>query len=254
MEQLSRELVHLGLSEKEAAVYVAALQLGPAPVQEIANKSEVNRATTYLAIEMLQKRGLLTSTEKDGRHIFVPEAPDRLLAILRLQKKELEEQELELTKVLPKLNAVFNRSGEKPEVRYLEGHAGVEMLRRHLEELPGEIVQIIGYDAFAKVIEIESTQEHRRVLKEKMTPVRALLVSDRAREDLQKQFSETMLDVLDFRVVAPSAFPFKVEGEITVQADRILMFTYATGPLAVEIRSAVLADTFRGIFELAWKK
>ncbi|MEK9131020.1 MAG: helix-turn-helix domain-containing protein, partial [Patescibacteria group bacterium] len=128
MVSLSRELMHLGLSEKEAAVYLAALQLGPVPVQDIAKLSKVNRATTYVMIESLKKRGLIGSTQKDKKHIFIAEAPDRLMSLIRLQKKELEEQETEMTKLLPKLNAVFNRSGEKPDVRYFEGLEGLESL------------------------------------------------------------------------------------------------------------------------------
>ncbi len=253
MDQLTRELTHLGLSEKEAAVYVAALQLGPSPVQEISKHAKVNRATTYVMIETLILRGLISSTQKDKKRIFIAEAPDRLLAIMRLQKKELEEKESELAKVLPKLNALFNRSGEKPEVRYLEGREGLEMLRRHFEELQGETVQIIGYDAFTKVMEHETTHKHRQVLKKKRAPIRAILVSTRSRADLDPQFQETLGEVFEYRVVHPKDFPFKVEGEVTIRADKIHMFTYAVTPLAVEIRSSVLADALRGMFELAWK-
>ena len=113
MDSLSRELMHLGLSEKEAAVYVAALQLGPVPVQDIAKQSKGNRATTYVMIESLEKRGLISSTIKDKKRIFIAEAPDRLLSLIRLQKKELEEQENEMAHLLPKLNALFNRSARQ---------------------------------------------------------------------------------------------------------------------------------------------
>ena len=43
---LDKELQKIGLSEKEAKVYLAALELGQASVQNIARKAEVNRATT----------------------------------------------------------------------------------------------------------------------------------------------------------------------------------------------------------------
>ena len=241
--------MHLGLSEKEAAVYVAALQLGPAPVQDIAKLSKVNRATTYVMIESLEKRGLISSTQKDKKRIFIAEAPDRLLALLRLQKKELEEQESELTKMLPKLNAIFNRSGEKPEVRYFEGSEGLETLRRGYEGLKGETVQIIGYDAFTQVIEYDATKQHREKLTKEQAPIRAIIVSKQTRDQLKDQFWTGF----DFRVIHPKDFAFHVEGEVTVRADYIHMFTYAMGPLAIEIHSTVLADTLRGLFELAWK-
>ena len=60
MSDLIQELGHLGLSEKEAAVYLASLELGPAPVQDISHKAKVNRATTYVMIESLMGRGLIS--------------------------------------------------------------------------------------------------------------------------------------------------------------------------------------------------
>ncbi len=249
MDSLSRELMHLGLSEKEAAVYVAALQLGPTPVQDIAKQSKVNRATTYVMIESLEKRGLISSTQKDKKRIFIAEAPDRLLSLLRLQKKELEEQESELTKMLPKLNAIFNRSGEKPEIRYMEGPEGLESLRREFEELKGETVQIIGYDAFTKTVDFDDSIKHRETLKKKKATARVLYVTSQSRE----QIAATLWDGLDFHVVSPKLFPFKVEGEITIRGEHVYMFTYTLGPLAVDVRSPILADTLRAMFELAWK-
>ncbi|MBI3251348.1 MAG: TrmB family transcriptional regulator, partial [Candidatus Andersenbacteria bacterium] len=59
-------LKHLGLKDKEAAVYLAALQLGPSPVQNIARRANVVRATTYVILEDLQKKGLVTHY-KEGK-------------------------------------------------------------------------------------------------------------------------------------------------------------------------------------------
>ena len=53
MDELKKELEHLGLSDKEAKVYLAALEMGPSPVQDISHKAHVNRATTYVMIESL---------------------------------------------------------------------------------------------------------------------------------------------------------------------------------------------------------
>lgn len=249
MDTLARDLRNLGLTEKEAAVYVAALQLGPVSAHEIADRALVNRATTYLMIESLERRGLVSSIQKDKKRIYLAETPERLMALLQLQKKELEEQESEMVKLLPKLNALYNQFGEKPEVRYFEGLQGLEILRRRFEQLSGETVQIIGYDAFVRANEFEATREHRERLTHEDASVRALIISERTREDLQSQFWSGF----DFRLVPPSAFPFAVEGEITVRADYLHMFTYASRPITIEIHSRVLADTMRAMFELAWK-
>lgn len=58
------KLKNLGLNEKEARVYLAALELGEASVQEIAQKSGVKRVTAHVAIEKLKTEGLLYEEKK----------------------------------------------------------------------------------------------------------------------------------------------------------------------------------------------
>ena len=50
------QLQHLGLSDKEASVYMASLELGSDTVQEIAKRAEVKRANTYAVIEKLMSK------------------------------------------------------------------------------------------------------------------------------------------------------------------------------------------------------
>ena len=117
MDQLLSELKHLGLSEKEALVYLSALALGPSPVQDISEKANVNRATTYVMIEMLAARGLMSTFEKEKRRYFIAESPDRLSSILRIQQKELEEKQNEFQKTLPALMELFQAESSKSSSR-----------------------------------------------------------------------------------------------------------------------------------------
>ncbi|HBR80028.1 TPA: transcriptional regulator, partial [Candidatus Uhrbacteria bacterium] len=75
MDYVARELINVGFSDKEAAVYLAALQLGLSSIQDIAKKSGVNRATTYLLVDVLIKKGLMGVFVKDGRKFFAAESP-----------------------------------------------------------------------------------------------------------------------------------------------------------------------------------
>ena len=81
-ENLIHELSHVGLSDKEAAVYLAAMELGPAVVQDIAKKAEVNRATTYVMIESLASRGMMSTFVKGKKRYFAAEPPERFTITL----------------------------------------------------------------------------------------------------------------------------------------------------------------------------
>ena len=67
---LERELMEIGLNEKEVKVYLASLELGQSAVQAIANKSGVNRATTYFVIEGLTTKGLISSFHQGKKQFF----------------------------------------------------------------------------------------------------------------------------------------------------------------------------------------
>jgi sugar-specific transcriptional regulator TrmB len=68
-------LIKLGLSEKEAAVYLATLELGEDTALNIAEKSQVNRTTTYVILEKLMKLGLASTVERGKKTVFVAEDP-----------------------------------------------------------------------------------------------------------------------------------------------------------------------------------
>ena len=101
MKELIERLAEYGLSDKESLVYLAMLELGPASVQDIAKKAGVNRATTYVMIEALKRRGLMATFEKGKKTMFVAESPDVLKKLTDQEKKAIQEKENRLQEALP---------------------------------------------------------------------------------------------------------------------------------------------------------
>lgn len=128
MEQL---LVKLGLSDKEAKVYTALLELAEDTVQNIAKKSGVNRATTYVILDKLMRHGLTSQVKKGKKTYFVAEDPHELENILDYQQQEVEHRRRFLGDSMNQLVAVYNRQKGKPTVRYFEGEDGLEALDRY---------------------------------------------------------------------------------------------------------------------------
>jgi sugar-specific transcriptional regulator TrmB len=97
---LKEQLEKIGLADKEAKVFLASLELGSSAVQEIAKKADINRATTYVIIEKLMKKGLMSSVEKGKKTYFQTEDPKRLLKLLEEQEEDLKKKEEEFKKAL----------------------------------------------------------------------------------------------------------------------------------------------------------
>lgn len=247
MDELITELKHLGLGDKEANVYLASLELGPAAVQDISHKSKINRATTYVMIESLSARGLMSTFVRGKKRFYSPESPERLLSILRIQQKELEEKEQEFQKILPMLFALFNSEGAKPQIRYLEGPEGLKTVRQTFEKLEGEFVQIVPLDdAYASPELSEDRPRHISALLAEKTPHRVIVLTDKYKpEDIPT------LGVGEMRFLSSSEFP--IHGEITIRGNHVFLFSFRSAILSVVIVSKEIADAARVLFELAWR-
>lgn len=241
------ELRHLGLSDKEAGIYLASLELGPAAVQDISHKAKINRATTYVMIESLSARGLISTFVRGKKRYYAPENPERLVSIIRMQQNELEEKQKEFEKALPLLYSLYNAEGAKPQIRYLEGLEGLKTVRQNFEQLEGEFVQIIAFDEALASKELEYGRElHKNNLKNKRVPHRILAVMEKPDPE-----AVSNLGVGEWRIVPSKDFP--THGDITIRGNHVFMFSYRSSVLAVVIVSKEIAESLRTLFDLAWK-
>jgi sugar-specific transcriptional regulator TrmB len=109
----------LGMTSMQAKVYLAALELGEASMQNLASKSGVNRSTIYTFIDELRERGYINEIKRGKRHVFSAVNPERLVEMQKARLGGLE-------RILPDLLAINNRSAKKPRVTFYEGVAGLK--------------------------------------------------------------------------------------------------------------------------------
>lgn len=116
--EIETQLKKLGLTEKEAKLYITALELGSFSVMGIAHKSGIKRPTCYLILDELVKKGLISIIPRAKKMLYMAEPPEVLT-------KQAEEQ-FSLTKSLvPKLNSFYNTDKEKRVVKYYSGQKGI---------------------------------------------------------------------------------------------------------------------------------
>ncbi|MFA7505963.1 MAG: helix-turn-helix domain-containing protein [Burkholderiaceae bacterium] len=112
-------LAAIGLDDKERRFYLAALELGTAPVTAVASRAGVTRTNGYDLLARLERRGLLTQVDgATGTRQVVPADPEILI-------REWERTRSMLDDVVPQLRSLFNRSPHRPRVRFHEGADGI---------------------------------------------------------------------------------------------------------------------------------
>ena len=142
METIPLELRKLGLTEKEVRVYLAGLELGPNSVQNIAKKAGLTRPTTYEIIKSLEKKGLFAEAKEKKKKHFLAQSPEKILGILRTQKREIEEREREFIRIIADLEAKYSK--EKAGVKLFKGKEGLRALDEILSFSPTPEIIIVN--------------------------------------------------------------------------------------------------------------
>ncbi len=129
-------LKNFGLNEKEIAVYLALVELGPSPVRVIAQKSKINRGTSYDILKALQSQGLVSFFDTKSRQHFVAEPPEKLVSAVEEKQESLALLKKQIQKDLPELKSIFEKNGGRPMVKMYEGLRGVKTI---LEDVLGSV-------------------------------------------------------------------------------------------------------------------
>jgi sugar-specific transcriptional regulator TrmB len=130
---LAKELQAVGFSEKQAKVYVACLELGPSPVQKIAQRAGLVRPTTYVILDELSERGLVSNHKKAKKTMFRAEDPDVVFEILLRQHLDLQTKIKKIKQDLARLRSLQGGRPEYPKVKIYEGVEGVMQIQREFD-------------------------------------------------------------------------------------------------------------------------
>jgi len=242
------ELQQIGLDKSQAAVYLAALELGPSPVQRIAQRAKVPRATTYLVLDELKKKGLVSTYEQGKKIYYNAQHPSQLEGYLKKQESELQIRQKTLESLIPELEqrGQFPES-VRPKVRYYEGKDAFSAYKRDL--LKGrkdqkEVRSILDVDglqnATGDIHSISKTrvQEHVRS--------RVLFVD----KDMKfPDFNDPKILRDGIRI---SGEKFPLPADVSIIGDSVGLMSYNSPFRAVIIDDGDIAKALVSIFELAW--
>jgi sugar-specific transcriptional regulator TrmB len=246
---LEKILKQLGFSDKESKVYLAALELGPQPVQEIAKRAGVNRATTYVMIESLTQRGLMSSMEKGKKRYFTAESADRLFNIVNAEKEAATAKEELIEKIMPDLRALTASSESKPRVRFYEGVEGLKAIMQDFTESKVDYIEhALDVDEFRKHFSDEDFPEHREKLIKSKVKFKGLITTSGSPPAL---IAESEVFSKQFRYVPKEKFVFP--GEMVIYGDKVAILTFKGKVMGVIIESHEIKQMLSTLFNMAWE-
>ena len=111
----------LGITEKAAKIYITALSLGTASIQDLAQKSELKRPTTYLHVDELLSLGLLRKIPIGKKEYYTAVDPISL-------EQRAAQQLSAVRHILPDLKRMQETAQGKPSITILEGEKGIKQI------------------------------------------------------------------------------------------------------------------------------
>jgi len=245
---LIQELQNIGLSDKEAKVYLAALEQGQDSVQNIASKANVNRATCYFVLESLIAKGLCSTFDKDKKTYYVANSPESLLSMFEAKKNEIEERKKYFETILPELQLINNRSIDKPAVRFFEGKQGLvncfqEFFIKSKVKDGEEVRMLYNKDLLSRIFTEEDLSIFRQMRLKKGAKSRVLYNS--AEKDIPSNHTGERYRVSE------KHFPFAAD--INIFGDQVKISSLRGNFASILIKDQEIADTLRSLFELAFE-
>lgn len=243
---IAKKLESVGLTEKQAKVYVAALFLGPAAVQRIAEQAEVNRATTYVILAELADMGLVSETTEGKKTVFVAEPPEAIDRYLNAIEKEIEGRKSHLKEAMKELKGVSRLEvADSPVVRFFKGPEAILALSSYLKRKakPNEVVYgMTNLDELDKMSP-DYTESNALKRKKKKIAGKGFYSGSRELVSDPEFLRETIRLAED------------VKADLNLYEDRASIVTYSGDqPVGIVIEGRELVSVLRQLFELAWTK
>jgi sugar-specific transcriptional regulator TrmB len=235
MEELNEKLGEIGLSNKEAEVYIALLKNSPISGGNLAKLLNMDRTHTYNLLSNLINKGLATHILKNNRKLFRSTSPKNLLN--QVQKKESI-----IKSILPELLNFEQIKKEPSVVRVLEGKDGLRAVIRMLFDSKEKDICVYG-----------GTGKSYDVLKYEMPHIAKEIGIKHIRGRIitaDKLEGQPFTKLKNFNIkyieeVTPSST--MIFGDIV----SIQVFDEKTSVILIESKS--VADSYKKYFEFLWK-
>lgn len=237
---LHKILQDIGLSEKETKTYLTLLELHDALPSSISRRAGIKRPTTYVVLEQLQKKGLVSHIKK-GKFLYFRALNPQTLLEDQLNKYTA------LKRALPELTQLNEKLSATPQMAVFEGKEGLikimeDTLTTHTELLCWADVE----EATTSCLKDYYPTYISKKVKNKIW-LRGICCYDKSAVRFKERGQEELRELY---LIPKEKFPFK--NEINIYDDKVAIISHAD-EIGVIIQNKNIADTQRSIFRFGFE-
>jgi sugar-specific transcriptional regulator TrmB len=239
------QLAQLGLDAKEARFYLAALELGQAPVRVIAQKAGISRTNAYDVLIRLIRKGALTQVErgtaKKRRTLaVVAEDPSRLLSNVEKQRSVLEA-------ILPDLRSIYSRSAATPRVRIYDGVEGIRTVLYDTLKCRSKL--LLGILSMRDLLDVPGRAETEAYIRQRIDRGIFLRVLRSREKDVGNIWQSGEAELREVRY-APAGLVFTMT--TWIYDDKVAIVSSRRENFGMTIESEEFAQMQQNLFSVLW--
>lgn len=237
---LDSVLEQLGFTQREAAVYLAALELGQASVQRIAQKASTKRPTAYVTLATLQEKGFVLSIPRGATTLYQAVDPEEIF-------RKFEERVGTFKTALPELKSLFNAVPGKPKVRFYEGKKNI--LKLYEDEIfsGGEILSAFSLKDWLRIYGEPAMDDLLGLMKSNGVTIRDLFQESPEAHKYRKEKNRLSLGESKFL-----SNDFTISVDVCVYGNTVALISLQN-LIAVVIEDPAIAQAQRQFLEFLWK-
>ncbi|MBL4694768.1 hypothetical protein JKY72_05365 [Candidatus Gracilibacteria bacterium] len=236
---LTKILTNIGLSEKEARVYLSCIEKGTAPVSEVAKGAAINRVTCYDILEKLKKKGLVSYFTKQKIKYFTATSPETLV-------DEYEKRSNDLRASLPQFKRLTGETNH-PRIRYFEGIEGIKAIYADTLTSKSDILNFSNSHEIRHMWP-EYDKEYVEKRAKKKIYLRGISPKDAEGEIVK---AENKIYFREIRLIDRDQFDFS--NEINIYDDKVAIISFKDELIGMIIESPEIANSQRAIFNMCWQ-
>ena len=233
-------------NEKESAVYLACLQLGKSTATKIAKKAGIKRPTTYLILDKLNQRGVVSIQQTTTTTYFIPTHPNKLLTILKDKERLVNE-------LLPSLLALYKNQTQKLNVEMFEGEDGMYQIYLEIIEFlkKGKEVFFYGYPSsmyfYDSLINLwlKESRNKRYHIRELLSYNNDMVIDYVKKQKMDNKNPNHAIKIL------PKKHGL-IKNDNAIFGDKLVIFSTTEQPFALIITSKTIVNSYRAIFNASW--
>lgn len=238
-------LVKIGLTPKEARIYMLLLEEGVQTAAGLADKSGEKRTNIYMLLEAMAEKGVIKVDSRKPVKVFSAADPSALSRMIQVQQERQQQAAAALKAALPQLKIQYSLVSDKPGVTHAVGEEGYKMLLDDMVRSTTEVLLVASDDVPPNSFVLDELRKRLYKRKEAGVRTRALFHNDDERRRHQQEFTERGIEL---RFLGERPF----RGEVVVYEDNVAFTVYEPSLIVTVVTNKAITETMRIMFEQLW--